>query len=293
MTPTATNTPVIERTLDLQAAPERVWRALTDSSELSSWFSQRAEIPAQAGATGWLEWDGHERFRIRIEALEPSRHLAWRWASVSDDFEASASLVEWTLEPGSTGGTRLHLRESGFATLAARFGNVEGWFEELTELRDLLATEPWEHPIRRTLHLRADRQRVWRAFADPEEFMAWWGFRSPVHLEPGREGWFDFPEHGRHAVRVEVVEPPEYLAWRWSADEPDVPIDAAAQPLVTEWLFVPRDDGGTDLRMLESGFTGPAKHADNEGGWSEILPALAALVDGDAAAAPDGGPAGA
>jgi uncharacterized protein YndB with AHSA1/START domain len=282
MTPTATNTPAIERTLDLQAAPERVWRALTESAELASWFSQRADVPTEAGASGWLEWDGHERFRIRIEAYEPIRRLAWRWASTADaDFEASASLVEWTLEPGPRDGTRLRLRETGFETLAARFGNVEGWFEELAELRELLATEPWQHPIRRTLRLRADRERVWRAFADPEEMMAWWGLREPVRIERGWVGWFDFPDHGRHAVRIEVVEPPEYLAWRWTADQPDVSIDEVVQPLVTEWLFVARDDGGTDLRMLETGFTGPVKHADNEGGWSEILPALVRLVGGE------------
>ena len=292
MTPTINATvAAIERELDLTASPDRVWRALTDSDEIAAWVPQRASMPASAGETGWMEWDGHPRFLVRIETFEPPRRVAWRWASSAEaDFEASASLVEWDLEPTARGGTRLRLRETGFETNAARFGNVAGWFEELAELRDLLAAEPWQHPIRRTLRLRADRERVWRAFVDPAELRQWWGLQEPVRVEPGWEGWFSFPVHGRHAVRFEVVEPPEYLAWRWSADEPDVPIEQVTQPLQTEWLFLATEDGGTELRLLESGFTGPAKHADNEGGWGEILPALERLVNGDPAAltaAPD------
>jgi uncharacterized protein YndB with AHSA1/START domain len=282
MTPTLNPTvAAIERSLDLAAPPERVWRALTDSAEVAAWFPQRASLPTEVGASGWMEWDGYPRFLVRLEALEPIRRVAWRWASAEEpDFEASASLVEWELEPTASGGTRLRLRETGFETNAARFGNVEGWFEELGELRDLLATETWQHPIRRTLHLRASRERVWEAFVDPAQMAAWWGLEEPVRIEPGWEGFFAFPQHGRHAVRIEVVEPPEYLAWRWTADEPDVALAEVRQALVTEWLFVARDDGGTDLRLLETGFTGPAKHGDNTEGWAEILPALERLVDG-------------
>lgn len=273
----------IERVLDFAAPPDRVWQALTDSTEVAAWFPQRAEMPAEVGETGWMEWDGHPRFLVRLEALDPLQRLAWRWASAAEpDFDASASLVEWTLEPTARGGTRLHLRETGFETNAARFGNVEGWFEELGELHDLLATEPWHRPIRRTLTLRADRDRVWRAFADPDEFRGWWGSRSPVRLDPGWEGAFEFEGHGRHPVRFEVVEPPEHLVWRWSPDETDGPIGDADQQTVVEWLFVARDDGGTDLRLMETGFTDPAKHADNDGGWTEILPGLQRLVDGEA-----------
>jgi len=289
MTPTTATlndtVPAIERVLDLAASPERVWRALTDSAELAAWFPQRASMPAGVGEIGWMEWDGHPRFLVRMEALEPMRRVVWRWGSGEEpDFDVAASLVEWQLEATTTGGTRLHLRETGFDTNASRFGNVEGWFEELGELRDLLAGEPWERPIRRTLRLRADRERVWRAFADPAEMGAWWGLRTPVRLEAGWEGWFDFPEHGRHAVRIEVVEAPAYLAWRWTADERDVPLADVRQPLTTEWLFMELPEGGTELRLLETGFTGPDKHADNTRGWSEILPDLERVVDGGEAA---------
>jgi uncharacterized protein YndB with AHSA1/START domain len=118
-------TAAIERELDLAADPARVWRAITESDEVAGWFSQRAAMPSSPGEEGWLEWDGSSRFIVRLEAIEPIRHLAWRWASVDDpDFDAAANLVEWTLEPTERGGTRLHLRETGFAGPQSRRDNV-------------------------------------------------------------------------------------------------------------------------------------------------------------------------
>jgi uncharacterized protein YndB with AHSA1/START domain len=276
----------IERTIDLQAPPDRVWRALTDPTELAGWFGTAADELPEVGAIGWFGFGDDGRFAVRLEALDRGRFLAWRWAEETDTAveDGPTSLVEWTLEPRAGGGTRLWMRESGLRTGRNLEMNTAGWFAELAELREHLATEPWQVPIRRRLELRADRDRVWRALSDDGELRQWWGSQTPVVVEPGWEGWFDFPEHGRHAVRIEVVEPPRYLAWRWSADEPDVPLADARQPLDTEWLLEERDGGGTTLQLMESGFTGPAAHQDNVRGWDgDVLPNLVRLVDGDSA----------
>lgn len=277
-----TTTFSIERTLDLAAPPDRVWRALTESDELAAWFPQRASLPTTVGEVGWLEWDGHPRSRVRIEAFEPERYVAWNWGEEpgpgADD---PGTLVEWWLEPGARGGTRLRLRESGLRTEANLRDNTGGWFSELRELRDHLADEPWQHPIHRRLELKADRSRVWRALTDVDELHQWWGSQTPVIMQAGWEGWFDFPAHGRHAVRIETVEPERYIGWRWSADETDVALADAAQPLTVEWLLEDRPGGGTTLQLLESGFVGPEAFGDNTGGWDgDVLPGLVTLVGG-------------
>ena len=41
---TTRTTAAIERHLELRAAPDRVWRALTDPKEIARWFSQHASI---------------------------------------------------------------------------------------------------------------------------------------------------------------------------------------------------------------------------------------------------------
>lgn len=287
MTETAA-TAAIERTLDLRAAPERVWRALTDSQELAAWFGQRADLRPEVGYDGWMEWDGHGRYAMRVEeAIAPIR-LSIRWMNEPDvalDPDRS-TLVEWDLEPTSSGGTRLHLRESELRGPAARAGNVVGWISELAELLDLLADERWQAGIRRTYHLRSGIDRVWRAFADPDAFRAWWGGSDPVDLTPGAEGWWVWPsEGGRFAVRIDAVEPPTYLAWTWTP-QPDVPLAEASELLHTEWALEARDDGGTDLYLLETGFIGPENHRLNDDGWDgDVIPALRRVLGEDAAGA--------
>jgi uncharacterized protein YndB with AHSA1/START domain len=278
---------VVERTLDLPASPERVWQALTDPDQLGHWFGSTASLPLHPGAIGWFDFGEHGRFACRVETIDPGRHLVWRWAEdagVEVD-DGPSTLVEWWLDEGRGGGTRLRLRESGFRAARNHEVNTAGWFEELGELRELLAAEPWQVPIQRRLELRADRDRVWRALSDDGELRQWWGSTVPVEVRAGWEGWFAFPEHGMHAVRIEVVEPPRYLAWRWIADEAGVPLEEARQPLVVEWLLEARPDGGTTLRLMESGFIGPDSRKDNTDGWTdEVLPGLVRLVDGEISA---------
>jgi uncharacterized protein YndB with AHSA1/START domain len=134
--------PAIERVLELDASPERVWRAISDADELARWFPQRASWDLRPGGKGTFFWEGHGSFPIRIEAVDPPSYLAWRWGSAAEEDPStsdSATLVEWWVEPGAQGGTTLRLPESGFRTESGRAGNDEGWTEELAELTDLLA----------------------------------------------------------------------------------------------------------------------------------------------------------
>ena len=127
---------VIDRQLDLRAPIERVWRALTDEHELARWFPKTAELAAEQGADGWLDWGDLERHAIRVEAFDPPRRLVWRWAREASTplDQAQTTLVEWTLEPLAADRTRLVLHESGFAAPEHHRGNSDGWDEELAKL---------------------------------------------------------------------------------------------------------------------------------------------------------------
>lgn len=126
----------IERTLELEATPEDVWRALTDPTELSRWFGDTTELKPQVGADGWFGWESHGRFAMRVEECEPPRRFAWRWVHEPETpvDDAPSTLVEWTLTPRDGGGTTLHLRESGFQTEKHFQDNSGGWTHELGEL---------------------------------------------------------------------------------------------------------------------------------------------------------------
>jgi uncharacterized protein YndB with AHSA1/START domain len=277
MTATTTTIPAIERTLDLRAAPDRVWSALTDAGELVRWFGDRADFRADVGYAGWMEFEGHGRVAMLVEEVDPPRRLAVRWGREPDaELGVGSTLVEWDLEPLADGGTRLHLRESGFADPAGRTGNTAGWLSELGELVALLGNEPFERGIRKTWQLTSPVERVWEAFADPDQFRVWWAGDEPPPLVVGHEGWWVWPWEGlgRFGMRIDVVEPPTYLAWTWTP-VPDVPIADATVLLHTQWSLERRDDGGTTLSLLETGFTEPEGYGMNDGGWDgNVIPAL-------------------
>lgn len=128
----------IERTLELSASPERVWKALTDPEELAQWFPDETEdLNVRANGGGWWRWEKHGRYAVRFEVVEPPRRLVWSWSHEPDKaiHEVPTTRVEWTLTPRAGGGTTLTVRESGFLTEEHRKQNTEGWEHELGELR--------------------------------------------------------------------------------------------------------------------------------------------------------------
>lgn len=132
----------IERTLELDSPIDDVWRALTDPAELSGWLGDTAELNPTVGAGGWFGWQEHGRFAVEVDEFDPPRRFVWRWSHQANTplaDSAETTRVEWTLEPRDGGGTRLHLRESGFATLRHRQDNDGGWTAELAELEAYLA----------------------------------------------------------------------------------------------------------------------------------------------------------
>jgi uncharacterized protein YndB with AHSA1/START domain len=139
----------IDRTIEIQAPPERVWRALTDARDMARWFEVSIDGAIAEGAEVWMtsthpDYAG-QRFRVRFTELTPPRRLVWRWHPGAVDPAVDYSrepetTVTFTLEP-SAGGTRLSVSETGFddISLARRakvYGdNSQGWTEVLASLR--------------------------------------------------------------------------------------------------------------------------------------------------------------
>jgi uncharacterized protein YndB with AHSA1/START domain len=127
------NTDIIRKETLLRAAPERVWRALSDSGEFGRWFGIRFDAPFAPGATmsgaiigtevdaevakAQKQYEG-KKFEITIERMEPERLFSFRWhphaVDVDVDYSAEpTTLIEFRMEPAE-GGVRLTITESGF-----------------------------------------------------------------------------------------------------------------------------------------------------------------------------------
>jgi uncharacterized protein YndB with AHSA1/START domain len=146
------DTNTIQKKILLRAPKERIWRALSDSTEFGHWFGMKFNGPFSPGACvrGWIvpttvdaqvanyqkKYEGLA-CEITIEQMEPERLFSFRWHP-----NATEPGVDYAAEPttlivfelaASADGVMLTLTETGFdqiplARRAKAFtANERGW----------------------------------------------------------------------------------------------------------------------------------------------------------------------
>jgi uncharacterized protein YndB with AHSA1/START domain len=140
---------IVRRETVVSAAPEEVWRVISDPTRLPAWWPSVSRVE-EASPEAWtkvLMSPGGKAVRAdytRVEAEEPVR-IAWRHEVEESPFERilSASSTEITLEPRD-GGTlvrisldhrpRVWARFSPFQMRAAATRQVSGALEGLARI---------------------------------------------------------------------------------------------------------------------------------------------------------------
>jgi uncharacterized protein YndB with AHSA1/START domain len=127
------NTDRIEKKILLRATLERVWRAISDSTEFGSWFGMKFDGPFRPGAKMSVTIVGTTvdpevakqqaqhagvAFEITIDKIEPERLFSFRWhphaVEPGADYAAEpTTLVAFSLEQVADG-VMLTVSESGF-----------------------------------------------------------------------------------------------------------------------------------------------------------------------------------
>ena len=137
-----------------------------------------------------------------------------------------------------------------------------------------------EDRIERETLIAAPLERVWSLVAEPGFWVADEGSVSGAVAVEGESVLAKNARYGDFPVRVEKVEPPTYLAYRWASAFPGEELRADNSTLV-EFTLTP-EGGQTRLRVVESGFAALAATEDrrsqalkdNTGGWPQVLDAL-------------------
>lgn len=142
-----------------------------------------------------------------------------------------------------------------------------------------------EDRIERETLIAAPLERVWTLVAQPGFWVADKDSLPGTVAREGESMVAKHPEYGAFPVRVEKVEPPTYLAYRWVSAFPGEELREDNSTLVEFTLTAEGD--GTRLRVVESGFAALAGSEelrrqavkDNTGGWPEVLDALKARAE--------------
>ncbi len=100
-------TRAIERTVEIDAPVEAVWKALSEGEELAKWFSLDARVTPGVGGEVWLSWPGMEG-AAPITVWEPGKRL-----QTQEKHGPVVMSVDWHLE-AKGGKTLLRLVHSGF-----------------------------------------------------------------------------------------------------------------------------------------------------------------------------------
>lgn len=139
----------IEKTIDVKAPIERVWRALSDYKEFGQWFRVDLEGPFVPGQVtrGQITYPGYEHvtWEATVKTMEPPGYFAMTWHpyAVEPDVDYSKeppTLIEFRLA-SIDGGTRVTVTESGFDALPAGRRpeairmNTGGWEEQLRNIK--------------------------------------------------------------------------------------------------------------------------------------------------------------
>jgi uncharacterized protein YndB with AHSA1/START domain len=155
------NTDRIERSVLLRAPLDRVWGAISDSTQFGRWFGMRFDGPFVAGSTvrGVIAPTTVDEQVARLQephagtadtweivAVEARRRFAYRWHPFGAEPGEPTTLVEFTLDE-TPDGVMLRITESGFDAIPAPRrttafeANSEGWSAQVELVQKYLALE--------------------------------------------------------------------------------------------------------------------------------------------------------
>ena len=142
MSKPATRSLVIER--EMPHAPEKVWRALTQSALIEEWLMQNDFQPVVGHkfnfrARPMPNWNGVTDCEVLL--VEPPARLAYSWNASGDEAaNGLKTVVTWTLTP-TEGGTHVRMEQSGFRPEEERNyqGASYGWQRFVAGLERVVA----------------------------------------------------------------------------------------------------------------------------------------------------------
>lgn len=141
--------------------------------------------------------------------------------------------------------------------------------------------------VRRTIRIAAPVEKVWSAVTDAEHISKWFGKAVFEGAGVGARGTLTFEGYGVVPLRIEALEEPRLVSYRWGNDDANgtLPDEVDDRSTVFTFTLEPIAEG-TQLTVVETGFeftSDPAANMESHReGWDIELDKLVALLEGGA-----------
>jgi uncharacterized protein YndB with AHSA1/START domain len=137
--------------------------------------------------------------------------------------------------------------------------------------------------VTREIEIDAPPDVVWGIITEEHHLAGWLSDEAEIDLRPGGEMLLTWHGYGAYRARIERVEPPYTLAFRWVLREGEEPAEGNSTLVV---MTLTPTGAGTRLTVVESGFSGlvwPAHERStysrqNADGWIRELDELRAYA---------------
>ncbi len=96
---------------------DRLWRAITDSDELTKWMRYPIKVDLRRGGEFYADFSPEDPIHGVITALDPGKVFAYSWGR---------SVVEWTVEPDGEGSKYTFIHQ-GLDRFDGDEGLYAGW----------------------------------------------------------------------------------------------------------------------------------------------------------------------
>ncbi|HYO50643.1 MAG TPA: SRPBCC domain-containing protein [Chloroflexia bacterium] len=267
--------------LDIAATKSAIFRALTDSAELTSWFAEHADVSIPDKRYDFWgrftpETPGREQGGHPLLDVEPDSRLRYGW-----NVRGADTVVEFNLEERA-GGTLVVMRQENVRTVEG-VGEAtleDFWFLSLENLRRHVdgnrekvrcdySTLPRTGDIRHQVMVDGPPEQVFDALIKPEQLERW--IASKATVEPHAGGRYEFGwGEGIGAAKILEIVPNEKLAYSWQED--------AGTEMVVTWTLE-GSGGKTRLTLVHSGFAPDKETGGIQEGWLNFISWVKSIVE--------------
>ncbi len=107
--------PDIRMEVPLNAAPDKLYNALTSQDEIRLWWTQQADVvPKVGGVSEFRFYNGGVTLRLETAEMTPNSKVVWKAVSGVPDWPGTS--VVWDIVPVENGGTKLLFSHRDFAS---------------------------------------------------------------------------------------------------------------------------------------------------------------------------------